>query len=153
MESIVRFRPNGFEVFGFLAVAATTVLFMGAAFDAASLYASVRPMSITEQAIGCFGWLLATFGPIASAIVFWRLSKTTRKGWMLHLVLLPIAFALVRFGASIMVAITGGLPDFDDALGGPVLQAFALLILTIVGYYSAVLVRVLRRPTEQPNVL
>lgn len=147
-----RFRLNGFEVFGFLAVAVTTVLFMGAAFNAASLYASVRPMSISEKVVGCSGWLLATFGPIASAIVFWRLSKTARKGWMLHLLLLPMAFAFLRIGASIMVAVTGGLPDFDDTLGGPVLQAFTLLILTIVGYYLAVLIRVLGRRTGRPNV-
>lgn len=152
MASMTRFRPNGFEVFGVLAVAVTTVLFMDVAFNAARLYASVRPMSISQQVTGCLGWLLATFGPIASAMVFWRLSKTTRKGWILHLLLLPVAFAFVRIGASIMVAVTGGLPDFDDTLGGPVLQAFTLLILTIVGYYLAVLIRALRRPAGQPNV-
>lgn len=152
MASMFRFRPNGFEVFGLLAVAVTTMLFMGAAFDAASLYASVRPMSISEQVMGCFGWLLATFAPIVSAMVFSRLSKTARKGWMLHLLLLPVAFAFVRIGAAIMVTVTGGLPDFDETLGGPVLQAFTLLILTIVGYYSAGLIRVLRRPAGRPNI-
>jgi hypothetical protein len=68
----MRLRPNRLEMFALVTVGITTVLFIGAALDAANLYASVRTMSTGEQAAGCFGWLIATFGPVTISLVFWR---------------------------------------------------------------------------------
>lgn len=126
------------DLFGLLAVAITTCLFVGAALDAASLYVSARPMSVGERIIGCFGWLVATFGPMILAILFWRRAKGLRNGWTLHLLMLPLAFATLKIGASLMLSVIGS-PDFDDTLGGPIIQAMVLFLLAVIGYYSAVL--------------
>lgn len=66
MES--RFRPNRLDVLALVAVIVTTTLFLGAALNAADLYASVQRMSAWQQAAGFLGWLLATLGPITISI-------------------------------------------------------------------------------------
>lgn len=132
-----RLRLNRMEVFGLVAVGVTTFLFSGAAINAGSLYASVRHMSVGDVALGFSGWLIATFGPMTLTVAFWRWAKALRKAWMLHLLMLPIAVASVKLGTSLMLSVTGT-PDFDDTIGGPVIQAMVLLLLAVIGYYSAV---------------
>jgi hypothetical protein len=148
MES--RFRPNRLDVFALVAVIVTTALFLGAALNAADLYTSVQAMSAWEKAVGCFGWLLATFGPITVSIAFWRWSERLQKAWILHLLMLPLAYALVRSGASLMLVVIG-IPDFDDTIGGPVIQASTLFVLAVIGYYSAVLYTVFQKPRKQAH--
>ena len=133
-----RFTLNRMDVFGLLAVGVTTFFFLGAALDAASLYASVRPMSAGDLVLGCSGWFIATFGPIGLAVVFWRWAKGLRKAWALHVLMLPSALAMLKLGGSLMLFAIGS-PDFDDTIGGPVIQAITLLLLAVIGYYSAVI--------------
>jgi hypothetical protein len=139
-----RFILNRMDVFGLFAVGVTTVFFFGAALDAASFYASVRPMSARDLVLGGSGWLIATFGPMILAAVFWRWAKILRNPWTLHLLMLPLALAMLKLGHSLMLSVTGT-PDFDDTIGGPVLQAIALLLLALIGYYFAVIRVVLKR--------
>jgi hypothetical protein len=139
-----RFAINRMDVFGLLAVCVTTFFFLGAALNAADLYTSVRHMSAGDLVIGCSGWLVATFGPIVLAIVFWRCAKRLRKAWMLHLLMLPLSLAMFNAGSALMLSVTGA-PDFDDTIGGPVIQALALLLLAVIGYYAAVLYAALKR--------
>jgi hypothetical protein len=128
---------NRMDVFGLLAVGVTTFFFLGAALQAASLYASVSPMSARDLVLGCSGWLIATFGPITLTVVFWRWAKGLRKAWTLHLLMLPSALAMLKLGGFLMLSVTET-PDFDDTIGGPVIQAIVLLPLAVIGYYSAV---------------
>ena len=139
-----RFTLNRMDVFGLLAVGVTTFFFAGAALDAASLYASVRPMSAGDLVFGCSGWFIATFCPIVLAVVFWRWAKGLRKSWMLHVLMLPSALAILKLGSSLMLSVTGS-PDFDDTIGGPAIQASVLFLLAVIGYYSAVLYAVFRQ--------
>lgn len=139
-----RLRLNRMDVFGLLAVGVSTFLFAGGAINAASLYASVLPMSAGDIALGLLGWLVATFGPMMLAVAFWRWAAAIRKAWTLHLLMLPLALALMKLGTSLMLAVTGT-PDFDDTIGGPVNQAMLLLLLAVIGYYSAVIHTALNR--------
>ena len=130
-------RLNRFDWFALIAVIVTTILFLGAALHAAELYASAMPMSVWQQGLGCSGWLVATFGPITVAAAFWRLSKRAQRRWIFHALLLPLTYGLVRIGAAMMLLVIGS-PDFDDTIGGPIVQADVLWLLAIVGYYAAV---------------
>lgn len=141
-----RFRPNRLEFFALVAVIVTTTLFLSAALNAADLY--TRTMSVWEKAGGCFGWLFATFGPISVAIAFWRWSKRLNNAWILHLLMLPLAYALVRSGGSLMLFMIGA-RDFDDTIGGPVIQAIVLFGLAVIGYYWAVLYTVFQKTPKQ----
>jgi hypothetical protein len=138
------------DVFGLLAVSVTTFFFFGAALNAADLYMSVRHMSASDLMTGCSGWLVATFGPILLAIVFWRCRRRLQRAWILYILMLPIALAMFKAGSALMLSVTGA-PDFDDTLGGPVIQALALLLLAVIGYYSAVLYVTLRRRSAAAN--
>jgi hypothetical protein len=146
-------RPtlNRMDVFGLLAVCVTTFFFLGAALNAADLYLSVKHMSAGDLIIGCAGWIIATFGPIVLAIVFWRCAKRLQRAWVLHLLMLPLALAMLNAGSALMLSVTGT-PDFDDTIGGPVIQALALLLLAVSGYYSAALYTALKRRSVAANV-
>ncbi|MES2987302.1 MAG: hypothetical protein V4808_05305 [Pseudomonadota bacterium] len=96
-------------------------------------------MSAAAQTVAVIGWLLATFGPIAASVIFWRWSKQLRFAWILHLLLLPLSYAMVAAGAWLMLFATEDRTGFDNTLGGPVIQAMMLFCLTAIGYYSALL--------------
>ena len=145
-----RHALNRMDMFGLLAVGVTTFLFLGEALNAAGLYMSVKRMSAGDLTIGCLGWLIATFGPIVVAIVFWRGTKRLQTPWVLHLLMLPLAFAMLYAGSALMLFVTGT-PDFDDTIGGPVIQALALLLSAVIGYYSAVVYTALKRRSATAN--
>ena len=85
-----RFKLNPLEMLTLAAVIFTTWLFLQAALDAAEMYTTVGgPISQANQMLGIFGWMVATFGPIGLALVFWRLAKRFRGRWILHLLFLP----------------------------------------------------------------
>ena len=58
--------------------------------------------------------------------------------------MLPSVLATLKLGSSLMLSVTGS-PDFDDTIGGPVIQAYALLLLAVIGYYSAVFYATFKR--------
>jgi hypothetical protein len=147
---IGRLTLNRMDMFGLLAVGVTTFFFLGAALEAGSLYASVRPMSAGGLVLGCSGWFIATFGPIALAVVLWRWAKGLRKAWTLHVLMLPLALATLKLGGSLML-FGIGTPDFDATNGGPVIQAIALLLLAVIGYYAAVLYTAFKRWSAAAN--
>ena len=138
------------DVFALVAVCVTTFFFLGAALNAADLYMSVRHITADDLAKGCLGWFTATFGPIGLVVVFWRCTKILRRAWMLHLLMLPFTLAMFKAGSALMLSVIGS-PDFDDTLGGPVLQGIALLLLAVIGYYSAVLYTAWTRGTTAAN--
>jgi hypothetical protein len=144
-----RFRLNRFDLFAMGAVFVTSVLFIDGAIHSAELYTSVQVMSAEQKIAGCMGWLLATFGPIVTAVGLWRWFKHLRSPW-LHLLMLPVAYAWVKVGSSLMLSAIG-VPDFDDTIGGPVVQAMALFLLATGGYYTAALWVVFNTPSEQAH--
>lgn len=132
------------DVFGLLAVAVTTLLFVGAALGAASLYVSVRPMSAGEPNRGLLRLVSRDLWPDDLSDPVLALGQKPPQWRTLHLLMLPLAFAMLKLGASLMLSIIGS-PDFDDTIGGPLIQAGALFLLAVIGYYSAVLYTALRR--------
>jgi hypothetical protein len=145
------FRPNRLDVFASVAVVVTTGLFLDEALHAAILYSSVQRMSAWDQAAGCFGWLLATFGPVTTSVVFWRWSKRFAKGWILHLLMLPLAYTLVAGGSALML-FSIGVRDFDDTIGAPVIQAGALFVLATTGYYCTVIYTISKKSANSATV-
>ena len=117
---------------------------------AAALYTSVKAMTPWEKVVGCVGWLVATFGPITVSVIFWRLSKHLQRALVLHLLMLPIAYALTRAGAWLMLYVIG-VPDFDDTIGGPIVQAFLLFVVAVIGYYFAVLYYAFNKPPKHSD--
>ena len=144
------FALNRMDIFALVAVGITTFLFLGSALHAANLYASVKPMSAVDMIIGLSGWIIATFGPVGLAVAFWRLAKATRRAWLIHLLMLPLALALLWIGSILMLFVTGT-PDFDDTIGGPIIQGLALFLLSVNGYYSAVLYAMLKARLATAN--
>lgn len=84
------------------------------------------------QMLALFGWFVATFGPIGIAVLFWRVAKLFRHGWILHLLFLPCTVALYVAGEKVILFATD-YTDFDHTLGGPVLQARALFPIAVSG--------------------
>jgi hypothetical protein len=146
-----RFTLNRMDMFGLLAVGVTTIIFFEAALHAANLYARVRPMSAGDIVLGLSGWLIATLGPVIVTSVFWRSAKMVGKAWLIHVLVLPLSLAMLKLGGFLMLSVTGS-PDFDDTIGGPVVQAIALLLLALTGYYSAVLYTALKRRRAKADV-
>ncbi|MBX3563483.1 MAG: hypothetical protein KF730_02790 [Sphingomonas sp.] len=139
----MRFRLNRYEIFALVAVIVTTMLFLDVALGAAWVYTHVQKMSVWQQAGAICGWLIATFGPIALSVLFWRLSRHVRRAWILHLLMLPLAYLMIGQGAALILAMTGDVTGFDSTLGGPIIQAMVLFMLTIISYYSTVLIATL----------
>jgi len=52
-------------------------------------------------ALGAVGWLIACCGPIALSALVWVLDRRIRARWLPHLVFVPAAIAVFRFGASL----------------------------------------------------
>jgi hypothetical protein len=82
------------------------------------------------------GWLLATYGPVGTAALFWRLAKPSHVAWLFHLLLLPCAVVMLWGGGLLMASVVGD-PDFDSTLGGPIIPALLLFFLAIFGYATA----------------
>jgi hypothetical protein len=133
-----RLKLNRLELVAIAAAVVTTWLCIGAALDAAELYRMGRPMPAAKQMLAVLGWLLATFGPLGLAVGFWRLAGRLRTRWPLHLLFLPCAFASLMIGDRIMLFAIGAW-DFDDTIGGPVLQALLLFLIAVPLYFGAVL--------------
>lgn len=133
-----RLKLNHFEVFALVAAVVTSWLCLRAALDASEAYQIARPLTAGMQTLGLLGWAVATFGPMGLAVGFWRLSKRFRARWVIHLLFLPCAIALLQAGAELMLFAIGH-RDFDDTLGGPVLQAALMLIAAVAAYLTSVL--------------
>jgi len=128
---------NRLDKLAFAAVIITTLLCVRGTVSIFYVYNSVQPIFGTKLMIGFSGWFIATYGPIAIAVWFWRWAKHIRASWVLHLLFLPCAFTVLRAGEALMLYVIGD-PDFDATLGGPVMQAYLLFIVAAVGYFAAV---------------
>src|SRR3954470_11542760 len=131
-----RLKLNRLDMVAIVAVVVTSFLCMRGAWDAAQAYFGADPMPPSRRALGLLGWFVATFGPIGAAVGFWRLAKRVRASWLLHLLFVPCAFALLLAGQAPMLFVIGE-PDFDSAIGGPVLQAGLLFAIAVAVYLAA----------------
>ena len=87
------------------------------------------------------GMIVSIYGPIAIAVLFWRLSNRVRAPWLLHLLFLPAAVALLGAGEQLMLSVIQD-PDFDATLGGPAeLPAMLLFLVAVGGYFGALIAK------------
>ncbi len=103
-------------------------------------------------ALGATGWLLANYGPIATALLIWRWSQRMRRSWILHVLLLPIIFAEMRVGGDMMLHVMDQ-PDFDAMMGAPIIPGTALVVVALLGYLAALISRQMSaagEPREAP---
>ncbi|HEY0026832.1 MAG TPA: hypothetical protein VGC35_03085 [Allosphingosinicella sp.] len=135
-----KLKLNRLDIVAVVAVIVSTILCIEAALHAADAYTHFRPISGAKQMLGVIGWIIATFGPIGVAVCFWRLAKRVRAPWVVHLLFLPCAYALLMAGVYLMLFVIGD-PDFDSTLGGPVMQAALLFAAASVLYFGAAIYR------------
>jgi len=91
--------------------------------------------------LGSLAWLSATFGPIALAIISWRVAQRVRWGWTAHLVFLPLAVALVWYANQLVFFAAGDTGDGPPGLGLVIAPSFVVLLGTVVAYYCALVVK------------
>jgi hypothetical protein len=97
-----------------------------------------------------FGLTVATLAPPIIATTFWFGSKRTRYGWLLHFLLVPVTYAVVR-GAIAIMLVTASEPDSDGPTGWATDPAAMLMLLCPVVYFAALGFTRLRKRTAPAN--
>jgi phosphoglycerol transferase MdoB-like AlkP superfamily enzyme len=101
-------------------------------------------------AVWVFGLIAATLAPPILAITFWFGSKRSRFGWLLHFLLLPTSYAVVR-GAIAAMLIVAGEPDSDSLTGWATDPAVMLMLLCPLVYFAALGFAKLRGRSARAN--
>jgi hypothetical protein len=81
-------------------------------------------------ALGGAGWFVATLGPLAMSLWFWRLARGLKSQWVWHFLFIPCAIAIYRAGASILFY-AADVPDGDSIEGYTLLTGFGFLLFTL----------------------
>lgn len=97
------------------------------------------------------GTMLATYGPIAAAVLFWRWAKKSMALWTSFVLFLLCAIGLFRGGETLMLAVIED-PDFDAMFGAPIMPATLLLMVAVTGFFAAVIARRRLLAKDRPNV-
>lgn len=102
-------------------------------------------VSILYGLLSFAAWIMATCGPATIAVQFWELAKRVRRGWLVHLLFVPLS--LVTEWAAVELLFFGAGDDGDGppGLGVALIPAFLLLILSVVAYLIAVTVSQMQR--------
>jgi hypothetical protein len=93
-----------------------------------------------ELPVAIAGWVIASYGPIVVATLFWRLADRLSMGWLLHILLVPCLYALLLTGERLMLSTVSD-PDFDGTLGAPIMPAMFCDLVVIVVYFSALVAK------------
>lgn len=101
--------------------------------------------------IGIAGWAIASYGPIAIAVLFWRWAKRVRSPWIVHLLFLPCAIALLATGDTLMLLVIED-PDFEATIGAPEMAATLLFLVAVGGYLAALIARRVSKSSQTENV-
>lgn len=97
------------------------------------------------------GLIVVTLTPPIVAIAFWFAAKKMRHGWLLHFLLVPMTYAVVRGTVAIMLTIAGE-PDNDGLTGWATDPAVMLMLLCPLVYFAALGGARLRKRSKQANV-
>ena len=90
---------------------------------------------LSEQMFGL--WLTGMIGeiflPALAALVFWRMARRYRHGWILHILLLPALFIIMwACDSAILYAVHE--PDMDGPSGWATFPAGMVMIVIVVTY-------------------
>jgi hypothetical protein len=102
-------------------------------------------------AVWLCGLIVATLSPPFVAIACWFGAGRMRYGWLLHFLLVPATYALVRGAIAIMLKVAGE-PDGDSLTGWATDPAAMLMLVCPLVYFVALGSTRLRRRSEQANV-
>ena len=102
--------------------------------------------------VAAVGWTIATYGPIAAAVLFWRYVRQVKAltSLVLHILFLLSAFGLFVTGDRLMLSVIKN-PDSDATIGGPDDPAFLSLVVAVVSYLVAVIAVRARDPLVTAN--
>lgn len=81
------------------------------------------------------GLMVATLSPPIVAITFWFGSKRGRYGWLLHFLLVPVTYAVLR-GAIAIMLMAANEPDSDGPTGWATDPAAMMMLLCPVVYFA-----------------
>lgn len=124
--------------------------FQGVLFATGSVFRTFYAPDITAWELPAWvaGWALITYGPILTAALFWRWGDRFSRGWLLHILIIPILYAVLLAGSRIMGSTVRD-SDFDSTLGAPIMPAFLCALVVIAIYFSALAAkRILRWQTR-----
>ncbi|MDQ0250001.1 hypothetical protein J2W22_002065 [Sphingomonas kyeonggiensis] len=107
----------------------------------------LAPASTAKWAIWIAGEVVITYGPITVAALCWRWSKRGRLGWLAHLLVLPGAILLLHAGQAILLSVSN-FPDFDIAIGAPIMPATFMFLAAFATYCAALLSRLIAASRE-----
>ena len=96
------------------------------------------------------GLIIATLSPPILAIACWTGAKKVRHGRLLHFLLLPITYAVVR-GAIAIMLMAASEPDSDGPTGWATDPAAMLMLLCPVAYFALLGFKRLRRQSAPAN--
>lgn len=95
---------------------------------------TLSPMTF---ALWLAGFFTTTLAPPAVAIAFWLGAKRFRHGWVLHILLVPAIFVLVR-GCVALMLFAADEPDSDGLTGWATDPAVLLMAICSIIYLIAV---------------
>ena len=81
-------------------------------------------------------WMIVTLAPMALAMGAWNLATAIRRGWIVHILFLPVLFAAELAGARVMFLAAGDTGD-TPGLGIAMFPAAAIALITVSAYYLA----------------
>ena len=119
------------------AVAAIVILLLAAKdVENALLWLHAFSTSTSTFAFCLAATAFATFGPFALSLWCWRVVGRVHSTWVVHLLFIPCAYAIVYIGASAL-DFADGRPGSDEPAGYALVAAFLLLGLTVIVHAAA----------------
>lgn len=82
------------------------------------------------------GYIVATISPAVCAISFWLLATRSRYGWILHLALVPVIYAIFQASIALML-FAAGEPDVDPLSTRALIPAMLLMMICPIVYFVA----------------
>ena len=109
--------------------------------------------SLSASMFACWvaGLVVATISSPACTVSFWLLGNRSRYGWMIHLALVPVTYAIAQASAALML-FAAGEPDLDSLTARALVPATLLLVICPIGYFVALLFRKIGKPRLVANV-
>lgn len=98
------------------------------------------------------GLAVAIVAPPACGVLFWRIAPRWRRGWIAHLLPLPLSYAVFQAAAAVMLSASGE-PDDDSLTGHALLPAMLLVLVCPLLHLAALVVRHVRGRGRRANAL
>jgi hypothetical protein len=107
---------------------------------------------LSEQMFGWWltGMIAETFLPALAALVFWRMARRYRHGWILHILFLPALWVIMWASDSIILYAVDE-PDMDGPSGWATMPATMVLIIIVVTYAARLIALGVGSGTPRPT--